>query len=179
MSKQRVPIWGKPQGYVTIDPAATEGATFGENVRWPDGRLVTKEDFIPAAGGAPDRQWVLWELIQKIPANVKGLAAATGEGIYRIGPGGAGFTDSTTSNLPEGTNLYFSIERAQDAAASMLVDGLHTGISFTYDDANGRVNATVTGGGGGGGAGEILVADGVSPPVMLTNESETDFLYAG
>lgn len=27
--------------------------------------------------------------------------------------------------------------------------------------------------------GEVLVADGVSPPVMLTNEEETDFLYEG
>jgi hypothetical protein len=29
------------------------------------------------------------------------------------------------------------------------------------------------------GVGEILVADGVSPPVMVTDELETDFLYAG
>lgn len=28
-------------------------------------------------------------------------------------------------------------------------------------------------------SGEILVADGVSPPTMLTNENETDFLYEG
>ncbi len=27
--------------------------------------------------------------------------------------------------------------------------------------------------------GEILVADGVSPPVMLTDDAETDFLYQG
>ena len=34
--------------------------------------------------------------------------------------------------------------------------------------------------GGTGGAGEILVQDGSSaPPVMLTNEAESDFLYAG
>jgi hypothetical protein len=44
------------------------------------------------------------------------------------------------------TNLYFTTERAQDAAAAMLVAGTHSGITFTYgstqDGAN-RIDATV------------------------------------
>lgn len=49
---------------------------------------------------------------------------------------------SSTDDLPEGTsNLYFSIERAQDAAGSMMIAG--TKITLTYDDALGTVTATI------------------------------------
>lgn len=60
-----------------------------------------------------------------------------------------GTSAATTDDLPEGSNLYFTDARAIAAV------------------------------GGAGGGGEILVADGISPPVMLTNEAETDFLYQG
>lgn len=53
-----------------------------------------------------------------------------------------GVADSTTSDLAEGTNLYFTDERAQDAAASMIVNGTHTNISVSYDDANNKLNLT-------------------------------------
>lgn len=120
MSKSRVPQWGKPQGYVTVDTAATEGATFGVNLRWPNGALVRREDLAGAVGGGNDRPVVLWELVQKVPVNVKGLAAATGEGVYRIGPGGAGATNTTTTHLPEGDNLYFTEERARAVAGGFV-----------------------------------------------------------
>jgi hypothetical protein len=35
-------------------------------------------------------------------------------------------------------------EQAQDAAAGLFTSGTHTGISFTYDDANAKVNAAIT-----------------------------------
>lgn len=63
----------------------------------------------------------------------------------------AGTSDPTTTDLPEGSNLY-------------------------YTDA--RVDARIAAAGGLQ-IGEILVADGISPPVMLTDEAETDFLYQG
>jgi hypothetical protein len=52
-----------------------------------------------------------------------------------------------TDNITEGsTNKYFTDERAQDAAAAMLVAGTHSGITFTYgatqDGAN-RIDASV------------------------------------
>ena len=43
-----------------------------------------------------------------------------------------GVADSTTSDLVEGTNLYFTDERAQDAANTAIVAG--TGLDKTYDD---------------------------------------------
>ena len=55
---------------------------------------------------------------------------------------------ATTTHLPEGDNLYFTEERAQDAVAQMLAAGTHTGVSFDYDDAAGAMNVTAGGGGG-------------------------------
>jgi len=63
----------------------------------------------------------------------------------------AGTSDPTTTDLPEGSNLYYT---------------------------NARVDARIAAAGGLQ-IGEILVADGISPPVMLTDEAETDFLYQG
>jgi hypothetical protein len=39
----------------------------------------------------------------------------------------------------------FTVENAQDASALLFTNGVHTGISFVYDDENTRLNATVTG----------------------------------
>ena len=63
----------------------------------------------------------------------------------------AGTSDPTTTDLPEGSNLYYT---------------------------NARVDARIAAAGGLQ-IGEILVADGISPPGMLTDEAETDFLYQG
>lgn len=49
-------------------------------------------------------------------------------------------TGSSTTNLPEGTNLYFTDERAQDAFGAMLGGGTQTNITVTYDDATGTVS---------------------------------------
>ena len=50
-----------------------------------------------------------------------------------------------TSQVTESPNfLYFTAERAQDAAASLFVDGAHSGISFVYNDIDAKVNATVS-----------------------------------
>jgi hypothetical protein len=38
----------------------------------------------------------------------------------------------------------YSDEKAQDAVAGSLTNGIHTGISFVYDDTTGRINATVS-----------------------------------
>lgn len=40
----------------------------------------------------------------------------------------------TTTDVAEGTNLYFTDERAQDAVATALANGTHTNITVTYND---------------------------------------------
>lgn len=59
--------------------------------------------------------------------------------------GYTGVVTLTTSDISEGTNLYFTDERAQDAVGSMLTDS--SSIDFTYDDAGGTFTAEVIPGG--------------------------------
>jgi len=54
-------------------------------------------------------------------------------------------TTLNTSVVPEGTNLYFTDEKAQDAAASMITGGAHNGVSVEYVDSSGIFNFTNTG----------------------------------
>lgn len=81
----RVPLWGKPQGYVAVDPEATKGATLGVDLYRADGSVVTEADLAGAApaGGSSKVAPTLWQLIQQIPANIKALAALTTSGFVR------------------------------------------------------------------------------------------------
>lgn len=95
MSKVRVQLWGKPQGYATVDPAATEGATLGVNLFWPNGTLVVPDDLAPTTGGdagdgQPSGDPSLWELIVNVPANVTALQNAAGTGLFVVTGAGTG-----------------------------------------------------------------------------------------
>jgi len=61
----------------------------------------------------------------------------------------AGSSRANTDDLPEGMNLYFTEQRVDERIAAV------------------------------GNAGEVIVGDGVSPPVMLSDDAETDFLHQG
>lgn len=50
-------------------------------------------------------------------------------------------SELSTSTLPEGSNLYFTDERAQDAVGTILVDS--STIDFTYTDATPSITASV------------------------------------
>lgn len=54
----------------------------------------------------------------------------------------SGTQNASTTNLPEGSNLYFTDERAQDAVGSIFVDTAD--IDFTYTDATPSVGAVLT-----------------------------------
>lgn len=87
--KHRVPLHGKPNGYVEIESGATEGAVVGVNVWNQDGTL-----FVPAAGSSTDAggTHTYWRLILEIPPNVVALAGTTTTGLYVITGGGASAT---------------------------------------------------------------------------------------
>lgn len=61
-----------------------------------------------------------------------------------------GVVELTTSDIPEplvSSNNWFTVERAQDAVASALTAGTHTGITFTYgstQDGSNRIDASVS-----------------------------------
>ena len=54
----------------------------------------------------------------------------------------------STSDIGEGTNLYFTDERVDDRVAALLVAG--TNITLTYNDGAGTLTIDSSGGGGGG-----------------------------
>lgn len=58
---------------------------------------------------------------------------------------------SSTSDLPEGSNLYYTDERVDDRVSNLLTAG--SGISLSYDDGADSLEISSNGGGGGGGAG--------------------------
>lgn len=51
------------------------------------------------------------------------------------------FAAKSTTNLSEGSNLYFTDERAQDAVGTILTNS--TTITFTYDDSGNTITAIV------------------------------------
>ncbi len=51
------------------------------------------------------------------------------------------FNGLTTDNVPEGTNLYFTTERAQDAVGTILTDT--ASVDFTYNDPGNTISAVV------------------------------------
>jgi hypothetical protein len=64
---------------------------------------------------------------------------------FRVGYDGMIYIAGTqidTNDLLEGTNLFFTDERAQDAVGTILTDG--TTINFTYTDATPAITAEVT-----------------------------------
>ena len=75
------------------------------------------------------------------------LSTFTGTGnITTVGTLSAGsiplsLTTGSTSNITEGSNLYFTDERAQDAVGAILLDS--TTIDFTYSDATPSITASV------------------------------------
>lgn len=72
-----------------------------------------------------------------------------------------------TITIAAASGATYTDEQAQDAIAALLAAGSHTGITFTYDDANNKLSATVTGGGGGGGGGSV---PGVSSTLPLADQ---------
>ena len=56
--------------------------------------------------------------------------------------GQTGVVTLTTSDVAEGSNLYFTDERAQDAVGTILTDS--SKIDFTYNDAGNTITATTS-----------------------------------
>ena len=70
------------------------------------------------------------------------ITPLTGELVYDTTTGQLFVGDGTT--LGGATTTGITTEDAQDAAASLFSTGSHSGITFAYNDAAGRIDATVT-----------------------------------
>lgn len=139
-SRVRVQLHQKPNGFVTIDAKATQGAVIGENVWLADGSL-----YVPAEPTTPETgsQQVLWELLLKVPANVRQVAALSTSGFVRregsgtwtaspitiadlpSGIGGVPYfiEDGDTYTVPENTQALFALPIELEGTASLVIDG--------------------------------------------------------
>ncbi|PJK01448.1 hypothetical protein CO615_03995 [Lysobacteraceae bacterium NML75-0749] len=143
MKKSRVQLWGKPNGYVVVDIDATEGAVLGQNLRWPNGELVQASDFAGSGDGGGIDGAAYWRSLQEVPDNVQAVEHLSGDGFVRrrgtlwsASPiANADLADASTTGLKEGTNLYFTEQRARDAAPIQAVVG---GVGVQIDLADPR-----------------------------------------
>jgi hypothetical protein len=126
---------GSPDGTVANIPDQTA-----------DEFVIVSPDGTITVTGTPASGSVLLALQQLADSGVgAALVKITRDAYGRV----SGTHSATTDDLTEGTtNKYYTDERAQDATAALFAAGTHTGITFTYDDANNKLSATVTGGGG-------------------------------
>jgi hypothetical protein len=99
----------------------------GEIVWTTDGQQLWVGDGL-TQGGSP-----------VVGANVAGYGLAYDATTRRLEVAGLSADDITNGV----NNKFFATELAQDAAASLFVTGTHSNISFVYDDALGKINATV------------------------------------
>lgn len=92
------------------------------------GELVLSGDPVNALGAAP-KQYV-----------DAAEAAANDYTDDEIAALSATVTALDTDDVAEGTNLYFTDERAQDAVAAAIAAGSHANITISYDDAAGSIS---------------------------------------
>ena len=98
-----------------------------------------------SATGSADTLFVLTDNAGNATDGIK-FAGADGLTVERTDE------NTITFRAPSGASGgTYTAEDAQDAASQLFVNGTHTGITFTYNDANNTIDATVTGGNAGGG----------------------------
>lgn len=91
----------------------------------------------------------------------------------------------STTNLSEGTNLYFTNERVDDRVNSLLVAG--NNIALTYDDTANTLTIDSSGGGGSSDSfttiqtdtGTSPVADGPTDTLTFTSDDLTAYSFVG
>lgn len=151
-AKKRVPLHKDPRGFVDVDPAATEGAILGVNLRDSAGNVIRPEDVInrpTTGGGTSSVASTIWRLILEIPANIQKLAKLVGKGFairrddgewaLRTLQEGAGIDIANPDG--EAGDPTISLEDVADSGSGAL-------LAFTRD-SKGRVtgtkSATITG----------------------------------
>lgn len=95
------------------------------------------------------------DILREVDKKINSVSGGSGYAFSNGGGSGGGAVDSVngqtgvvvidTDDIAEGTNLYFTDERAQDAVGTILNDS--STIDFTYNDAGGTISAAVIPGG--------------------------------
>ena len=80
--------------------------------------------------------------------------------VEKVAGKGLSTEDYTTEEKSKLAGLVnYTDEQAQDAVAAAIAAGVHSGISFSYDDANNKLSATVTASGSGDVTGPAAAVD--------------------
>lgn len=82
-----------------------------------------------------------------------------------------GTASATTTDLPEGTNLYHTTDRAQDAVGAAIAAGTGDGVTLAYDDSGNKINAANTDKGSVAVASHVAAAD-PHPQYVTSTEAE-------
>ena len=133
--------------YVASGGGLTKTRPTGSNAIQPFGRVISVDnDSIYIYGNT-------------FASSIDTLPNLTSDKIWLGTSGRPVETTLNTTAVPEGTNLYFTDERAQDAASSMITGGTHTGVSVEYVDSTNKFNFTNTG---------VLDVIGTSNEIVIT-----------
>lgn len=101
-------------------------------------------------------------------------------GGIKIGSGLVIDDEGTVSVPGPGGTIGVTAEDARDQAAGLLTNGTHSGITFVYDDAANRINATVTATGGGGAnnlnaLADVTLSDIVNNSIIVYNGASSQW----
>lgn len=94
----------------------------------------------PTPGASP----TVWKLIREIPKNITALAGLSGTGFPIRHADGSWGQDGTTSDLPEGTNLYFP-EAPEDGLQYARQDGAWTLVAGASNSIQRLADADMSG----------------------------------
>ena len=119
--------------YVASGGGLTKTRPTGSNLIQPFGRVISVDNGSIYVYG------------NTFASSIDTLPNLTSDKIWLGTSGRPVETTLNTANVPENTNLYFTDERAQDAAASMITGGTHSGVSVEYVDSTNKFNFTNTG----------------------------------
>jgi len=150
MTFARVPIHRtSPTQTVLVEHGATVGATFGVNLRWPDGRLVQAGDFTtpsPAGGselGTTDDldegQWNLWFTPRRAQDAVGAILADSANVTLRYTAGAtitADLTDVTDSGTGALLAVTFDAKGRKTGTRPATITGTAGRVTVAHGDAS-------------------------------------------
>lgn len=161
-------VWSSTTAYLARDSVSYNGSSWvaitgSTGVTPADGstwQLLAAQGPVGTISNLPDATSTVKGVVQ-LAGDLAGTAAAPtvakigGQPIAAVATTGAYSSLSGTPTLAQvattgnyadlaGKPTLYSDEAAQDATAALFANGSHTGVTFTYDDANNKISAAVT-----------------------------------